>query len=46
MNQKIECLINGGFVSTNDVLEYAQQYMDGVDQYGLNPCYVGCASRL
>ena len=33
MNQKIECLINGGFVSLEDVLEYAQQYMNGVDQY-------------
>lgn len=33
MNQKIKCLIDGGFISIADVLEYAQHYMDGVDLY-------------
>lgn len=31
MNQKIKCLIDGGFISIEDVMEYAQQYMDAVD---------------
>lgn len=33
MNQKIQSLLDGGFISISDVLEYAQQYMDGVDKY-------------
>lgn len=33
MNQKIQCLIDGGFISIQDVLEYAQMYMDAMDQY-------------
>jgi hypothetical protein len=32
MNQKIQCLIDGGFISINDVLEHAQDYMDACDQ--------------
>jgi hypothetical protein len=33
MNQKIQCLIDGGFITIEDIREYTQQYMDGVDQY-------------
>ena len=33
MNQKIQSLLDGGFISISDVLEYAQAHMDGVDQY-------------
>jgi hypothetical protein len=33
MNTKIQSLIDGGFISIEDVMEYAQKYMDGVDQY-------------
>lgn len=33
MNQKIKCLIDGGFITIEDIREYTQQYMDGVDQY-------------
>lgn len=32
MNQKIDSLIKGGFISLEDVLEYSQQYMDAVDR--------------
>jgi len=33
MNTKIKCLIDGGFITIEDIREYTQQYMDGVDQY-------------
>lgn len=33
MNKKIQSLLDGGFISIEDVLEYAQAHMDGVDQY-------------
>lgn len=33
MNQKIQCLIDGGFISIQDVLEYAQMYTDAMDIY-------------
>jgi hypothetical protein len=32
MNQKIQSLLDGGFISINDVLEYAQDYMDACNQ--------------
>jgi len=32
MNQKIQSLLDGGFISISDVLEYAQDYMDACDQ--------------
>jgi len=33
MNQKVQQLINDGMITSMDVLEYAQQFMDGVDAY-------------
>jgi len=33
MNQKVQQLIDDGKITSMDVLEYAQQFMDGVDQY-------------
>ena len=33
MNQKIKSLIEGGFVTLADVLEYAQDHMTAVDNY-------------
>jgi len=32
MNKKIQSLLDGGFISIEDVLEYAQSYMDACDQ--------------
>lgn len=33
MNQKVQQLIDDGQLTIEDLLEYAQQYMNGVDQY-------------
>jgi len=32
MNQKIQSLLDGGFISIKDILEYAQDVMDACDQ--------------
>jgi hypothetical protein len=33
VNKKIQSLLDGGFITIEDILEYAQQYMDAVDKY-------------
>jgi hypothetical protein len=33
MNQKIQCLIDGGFISINDVLEHAGYLENQMDEY-------------
>ena len=33
MNQKVQLLLDNGLLTIEDLLEYAQQYMDGIDQY-------------
>lgn len=33
MNQKIKCLIDGGFISTNDVLEHAPYLENQINEY-------------
>lgn len=33
MNQKIQCLIDGGFISTNDVLEHAGYLENQINEY-------------